>query len=149
MLTTVNTLAAFLYLRQEEPMPEPILLEDGEVDIAADDIQLQEWSTRPVTQEYDMDRLERFIARTEQLLSELETVELDPNELSPPQYMTLFYDAAKDVFDHDKQLIRTYFSWLYLVLFQRNEGPRWGEFVAVYGVEEFNEMTRERFSNLL
>jgi lysyl-tRNA synthetase class I len=79
----------------------------------------------------------------------LETLELDPDEPVAPQYMTLFYDAAKDVFDHDKTQLRTYFAWLYFVIFQRKEGPRWGEFVQVYGAANFTAFVRQRFQELV
>lgn len=149
MLTTPQLLATYLYLRQGEQMPEPIYdSESGEIDIAADDAALTAWSSGIDTYEADLTRLERFIVNTAQLLQNLELLVIDAAEPVAPQYMTLFYDAAKETFDHDKTLLRTYFSWLYLVLFQRNEGPRWGEFVAVYGVDEFNEMVRRRFNEL-
>ena len=134
MLVSPQLLATYLYLRQGEQMPA-----DAE----------DSWFLEPDPFSVDQERLERFIVRTEQLLLELEQLELDPAELAPPQYMTLFYEAAKDVFDQDKSLLRQYFVWLYLIVFQRDEGPRWGEFVQVYGVEEFNRLVRERFANLL
>jgi len=149
MLTSPETLAAFLYLRQAEPMPDPILDENGEVDVVADDAVIEIWSAGSDNLEYDLDRLDRFIVRTEQLLVDLVTLELTDEEPVSKQYMTLFYDAAKDVFDHDKTQLRTYFAWLYLVLFQRPEGPRWGEFVEIYGADEFATMVRECFANLI
>lgn len=149
MLTNSNTLAAYLYHHQAEPMPEPIYDADGNIDIAADDAALEAWSQGSDNLEYNLDRLGRFIQRTEQLLDELVDLELTDEEPVSKQYMTLFYDAAKDVFDHDKTQLRTYFAWLYLVLFQRPEGPRWGEFVEVYGADEFVNMARERFANLI
>lgn len=149
MLTSPETLAAYLYLRQAEPMPEPVLDGEGNIDVAADDAALEAWSLGSDNLTYDNDRLGRFIVRTEQLLVDLVALELTDEEPVSKQYMTLFYDAAKDVFDHDKTQLRTYFAWLYLVLFQRPEGPRWGEFVEIYGADEFVTMARERFASLI
>lgn len=149
MLTRPETLAAYLYLRQADPMPDPILDENGEIDVAADNAVLELWSSVNSRPTYDLDRLRRFIVMTEVLLIDIEQLEPNPDEPVSKQYMTLFYEAAKDVFDHDKTQLRTYFSWLYLVLFQRPEGPRWGEFVEIYGADEFISMARERFANLI
>jgi hypothetical protein len=151
MLTQPNILAAFLYLRQSDDIPEPILDKDGKVDIELDNIAVELWSktSNPSDVEYDTDRLSRFILATEDLLIALENLELDPNEPAPGQYMTLFYDAAKEVFDHDKTKLRTYFMWLYYVLYQRPEGTRWGDMVDVLSVAGFSKMTRARFRDLI
>lgn len=137
MLTDVQSLAAFLYMRMAEQMPED----------AEDEWFLQSESAGELLST-QLPRLELFIQRTEELLLELETLVLDPNEPASPQYMTLFYDAAKDTFDHDKTLLRTYFMWLYYVLYNQSSGSRWGEMVDIMGVGPFNEMVRDRFQNL-
>ena len=134
MLTQPNILAAYLYMRLGEQMPED----------APD-----EWFLEPDPFTVDLSRLRRFIVMTEVLLIDLEQLELDPAQPAGPQYMTLVYDAAKDVFDHDKTQLRTYFRWLYLVVFQREEGPRWGDFIDVYGVENFIALVRQRFEELV
>lgn len=149
MLTTTNILSAYIYLLKAEQMPDPVLLDDGSLDTEADNTVLREWSERSENLDLDQNALQRFIDRTETLLRELETFEPDVDQEIRPQYMSLFYEAAKDVFDGDKKMIRTYFEWLYLVIFCRPEGPRWGEFVTVYGQQEFVNMTRRRFSNLI
>lgn len=148
MLTTTNILASHLYMLQSEPVPEAILDEEGEIDVVADDAALEEWSNRPNDFEVDQDALQRFILRTDVLLTDLENFQPDEQEELSPQYMTLFYDAAKEVFDGDKKMIRTYFQWLYMVIFHRPEGPRWGEFVSAYGVDNFVQVVRERFAGL-
>ena len=147
--TSPRTLAAYFYLRCGQNMPAPLLDEHGELDVAADDAALMAWSQARDTFSLDQDRLPAFIARTDVLLSDLERLELDPAQPASPQYMALFYDAAKAVFDNDATRLRTYFSWLYLVVFQRDEGPRWGDFVEIYGVEEFVSFVRERFEELI
>jgi hypothetical protein len=148
MLTTTNILSAYLYLRTGDLMPETVLDDTGEVNIEADNEAILAWSTCANEAVFDTSRLARFIAHTDTLLSNLQTLELEDGPVAP-QYMTLFYNAAKDTFDHDKALLRTYFAWLYMVLFGRPEGPRWGEFVEVYGVESFVTLVQTRFSNLI
>jgi lysyl-tRNA synthetase class I len=148
MLTTPNILAAYLYLHQHTPMPAQVLDDDGEHDVVADNAAIVAWSEGSDTFEIDTVRLARFIERTATLLSELQTLVLEDTPAAP-QYMTLFYNAAKDTFDHDKALLRTYFAWLYTVLFGRAEGPRWGEFVDIYGVEPFVALVETRFHNLI
>lgn len=153
MLTDVQTLAAFLYLRMGEQMPEPILDAEGNLDVEADDLAIEAWSFANDNAcellETQRDRLERFIICTGELLDELVALELDSTEPAAPQYMTLFYNAAKDTFDHDKQQLRTYFMWLYYVLYERPDGSRWGDMVEIYGVENFVQMVRERFEGLI
>lgn len=129
-------------------MPEPILRVNGEIDRDPDNAQLERWSQGTDSLSIDPVYVQRFITETEALLENLVTLEIDPAEPVGPQYMTLFYNAAKETFDHDKSLIRTYFAWLYLVVFQRNEGPRWGDFVEIYGVENFIAHVEQRFSEL-
>jgi len=131
-----------------EQMPEPVLDAEGAIDVAADNAALEAWSAGTDLFEIDMDRLARFVSVTGDLLIALEHVEIDPAEPSPPQYMTLFYDAAKVTFDQDKSQLRTYFMWLYYVLYGRPEGSRWGDMVDVMGVHDFVAMVRARFAAL-
>ena len=156
MLTNVNTLAAYLYLRQAELMPD--FEYDVHADMSDEHVATLEqhrcedeeaWFAGSDEYEIDQDRLQRFIVRVEQLLGELGSIVLDEDEPIPPQYMTLFYDAAKDVFDHDKAQLRQFFAWLYWVVFQVRQGPRWGDFVHIYGAPEFIVHVRDRFANLL
>lgn len=156
MLIDVNTLAAYLYLRQAEPMPNfeyEVLADmtDGEQAALEAERCANEEAWFAGVDEFDVDqaRLERFIIRTEQLLVDIESLVLVEGEPIPPQYMTLFYDAAKDVFDHDKSQLRQFFAWLYWVVFQVQQGPRWGDFVQIYGADEFIVHVRNRFANLL
>lgn len=156
MLTNVRTLASFLYLRQGEQFPD--LSYNVSRDATDEEIRLLEyercaaeerWFLQPDPFAVDLDRLERFILATGGLLAELSHLELTEDEPADAQYMSLFYDAAKDTFDHDKTQLRQYFQWLYLVLFQTPSGPRWGEFVIALGLEEFEELVRTRFANLI
>jgi lysyl-tRNA synthetase class I len=146
MLTGTRQLQAFLYSNLSEQMPSPILTEDGELDVQADNEMLERWwfQTEDYTQ-IDESVLESFIVRTEQLFEDIEQL---PEGSSSEEYMTLFYDAAKDTFNQDKSMIRTYFRWLYLLAIREHSGPRWGDFIIAYGPKNFTSMMREKFARL-
>jgi lysyl-tRNA synthetase class I len=71
------------------------------------------------------------------------------SDCSTSDYMFEFYEAAKRAFGDSKGSIRQYFRWLYLVVFGYESGPRWGEFVAVYGREEFVRLVNSRFRSIV
>lgn len=146
MLTEPNRLQGFLYVYLGERMPAPILNDDGEIDIEADNEALERWSS--LSENYvpiDEEILRSFIYRTEQLLIEVEEM---PEGTSSADYMTLFYDAAKDTFNQDKNMIRTYFQWLYLLTLKELSGPRWGDLVVSFGPENFVTRVRTTLSNI-
>lgn len=147
MITTPKILSAYFFLKMADKMPAPVLGEDGKIDIEADNAALEVWSKKRTTLTFDNATLEKFINRTEQLLEEIEILKVDETQPLGPQYMTLFYDAGKEVFGEAQ--LRTYFSWLYFIIFQRDEGPRWGEFVNVCGAQEFVDHARKRFAELI
>jgi len=149
MLAQPNVLAAYLYLRMGQDMPEPILDHLGEIDAVADNAAITAWSQATDSFSLNMIYVRRFIEMTEVMLIDLEQLELDPDQPTGPQYMTLVYNAAKAVFDNDKSQLRTYFRWLYLVVLGAEDGPRWGEFITVYGVDNFVALVERRFRNLL
>lgn len=121
---------AYLYLHTAEQMPED-----------ADD----EWFLRPEPNPVNREEVKRFLQETEKLLDQLRR----PLFLREDEIQTLFYDAAKATFDGDKTKIRTYFKWLYLILFQRDYGPRWGQFVQAYGKVNFIHLVQDRIENLI
>lgn len=151
MLTQPNILAAYLYVKLGEQMPEPVLDEDGELlDPELDNEIVTAWALgKDEYESPDLERLRRFIVETENLLTRLVELQLDSEQPASPQYMSEVYEAAKATFDYDKTQLRTYFRWLYLVVFQREDGPRWGEFVDIYGVDEFCNLVRTRFASLI
>jgi len=146
MLTTVNRLQAFLYINLGEQMPEPILDEEGDIDVQADNEMLERWYfAREDYARIEESVLERFIIRTEQMLNDIENM---PDTSESEDYMVHFYDSAKDVFNQDKRMIRTYFSWLYLLMLREHSGPRWGDFVVSYGQQNFVNMMRGKLEVL-
>jgi lysyl-tRNA synthetase class I len=145
-MATVNTLAAYIHLKTAPGMPTPILDAEGNLDITADNASIEAWSMAVDVfndVDRDLERLGRFLVDLDVLLIDI------TNETNPEEYMTHFYDAAKRTFDEDKKQIRTWFSWLYLIMFQRAEGPRWGDFVQIYGADEFVAFVRTRLENLV
>ena len=141
-MPTANQLAAYLYLRLGDQMPTPIINDQGEVDHEADNAAIKAWSAGSDDFSIDVHRLDRFLVDLESMLVDLS------NETDPDQYMVHFYDAAKATFDHDKTQIRTWFGWLYMIIFERAEGPRWGDFVSVYGPTEFVDLVRRRLETI-
>jgi lysyl-tRNA synthetase class I len=150
-LTSPSQLAAYLYLRMGDPMPPPVLDDQGEIDSRADNAVIESWALKqdPTIESLadQMPRLEQFIRYTGELLTELETLVLEPSDAAP-QYMSLFYDAAKLTFDNDRTQLRIYFMWLYYVLYGRPDGSRWGDMVDVLGVPAFTARVRERFNSI-
>lgn len=130
-LANPNTVAAYLYLHLAEQMPED----------APD-----EWFLQPDPANIDVARIEMFVRECTFLVTSLESMS---DGCSTEDYQTLFYDAAKATFDEDKKMIRTFFMWLYLILFETDSGPRWGEFVSAFGRERFAHLMRTRFENLI
>lgn len=148
MLAPVNEISAYLFLNLAEQEPiAPAGLEPEEENewYRAN----ESWYLQPEPFEIDLNRVERFIDQTAILMSDLENLEVDLSEPAPPQYMSLFYDAAKETFDHDKSQLRTYFRWLYLIAYGYENGPRWGEMVSAMGVNDFTSMIRRRFARCL
>jgi lysyl-tRNA synthetase class I len=64
-------------------------------------------------------------------------------------FQTAFYNRAKLAFGEDKASIRTFFQLLYLLIFQRPQGPRWGQFVTLIGKDEFCARLSQRINSPL
>jgi lysyl-tRNA synthetase class I len=141
----VNDVAAYLYRHLGEQMPPPKYSLSGTIDIEADNALIERWSQGSDVSVISLDDVEAFIRETAQLLVELSYL---GEEASSTEYMTCFYDAAKATFGEERSSIRTYFRWLYLVAFGYENGPRWGEFVDIYGVQNFQVFLIRRFREL-
>jgi len=46
-----------------------------------------------------------------------------------------FYEVAKEIYG--KENIREFFKLLYLLIFDKESGPRWGQFVYIIGISLF------------
>lgn len=121
----VAALRAFFFLLESEIMPPD-----------ADDA----WFLQPSKGARDAASVEAFLLGAQGIVAELPTTPADEESLQ-----ALFYAQAKAAFGGDKDSIRRFFEMLYLLIFGRNHGPRWGQFVAIVGVDTFCE----RLSDML
>ena len=117
---------AFFYLHDAEPMPEN----------APD-----EWFLRPDPTSGLPERVDAFVRQVDVLLNELSTLNTEE------EFQFAFYENAKLAFGEDRGAIREFFRMLYLVIFQRDNGPRWGQFVVAVGRDEFIAMLRRNMAN--
>ena len=74
------------------------------------------------------------------LQKSLETMDETSNE---QDLQTLVFDVGKR---HDYTELRAWFGTLYEVLLGQHEGPRFGSFIAVYGVQETISLIKERLA---
>lgn len=124
-----NTLRAYFYLLEGEPMPEN----------APD-----EWFLpRETSEARTPEQIEAFATQAQGLIEDLRILTTEDD------YQTAFYNRAKMAFGEDRASIKIFFQMLYLLLFQRNHGPRWGQFVQMIGRDRFIENLQERLSNPL
>lgn len=141
----VNSLRAFFYMHLSEPMPEPAVDIFGQIDTEADNERLRRWSEESIDFMTTQEEVESFVTRLLELLNNLQQL----NDDTPPaDIMTLFYDAAKAAFGEEGRSIRRFFILLYLVILQTDSGPRWGEFVSVYGIPNFVDLVFERLHEI-
>jgi len=140
----VRYLSAYLYLMLGERMPATILDENGEIDIEADNAVLEEWSNMPFNSAILYDDVSNFIRETDALMNEL----LRLYGQGSAEYIRACYDAAKRTFGDQRSSIRQYFQWLYTIMFGYPNGPRWGDFIEIYGVGDFIDLYYERLESV-
>ena len=138
-----GAVAAFLYRHLSAHMPAPVLNGDGELDVEADNALIEAWSDESELVDLDLniETVERFLDDVQLLCDRLLNTD-------PADYMIEFFDAARRTFDGDKSKIRIWFQWLYIIVLQTTSGPRWGDFVQVYGAENFDEKVRLRLFDI-
>lgn len=90
-----------------------------------------------------MTDIQTFEAETRQLVRDLDTVETEQD------IQAAFYTRAKAAFGTEKAAIRDYFRLLYLLIFRRPHGARWGQFVILTGKTTFQDLLLERLENPL
>jgi hypothetical protein len=110
-------LRAFFYLLESEVMPPD-----------ADDA----WFLQPCTGVRDAASVEAFARGATAIVADL-----PGTDSTEEAVQALFYAHAKQAFGEDKDSIRRFFAMLYLLLFGRDHGPRWGQFVTIVGVDLF------------
>ena len=68
-------------------------------------------------------------------------IELLPDNVDAETIQTEIYQIGKDYkFDN----LRDWFKLIYQVLFGKSDGPRFGTFIAIYGIKETIQLIRER-----
>jgi lysyl-tRNA synthetase class 1 len=60
--------------------------------------------------------------------------------------MVHFYDVGKQYFGEEKQQLFRFFALLYLVIWGKSAGPRFGEFAVLYGRDNFANLIEEKFA---
>ena len=122
----MSALQAFFYLRDAEQMPEN----------APDS-----WFLQPDPVQGLTERVDTFETHARLLIEDLSDLE------GEEAFQFAFYERAKAAFGTDGASIREFFRMLYLVVLDQPSGPRWGQFVALTGREEFIERLRSRLDN--
>jgi lysyl-tRNA synthetase class I len=129
-----NRISAFLYMHLSEPMP----------DAGCTEAEFEQWATGTDDIEQLRNEVLVFVASTHNLIEGLRL----EYYTAEPDYMKVFYDVAKETFGEDKRSIFLYFKMLYLVVFEKPTGPRWGDFVKIYGLHNFIEKLTDRLNNI-
>jgi lysyl-tRNA synthetase class I len=78
------------------------------------------------------------------LLNHLSVIDQNAEE---EEFQTAFYDAGKAYFGHDKDVLRRFFSLIYMMVWRKTAGPRFGKFIKVFGINEFIELFNRRISD--
>lgn len=124
----MSALHAFFYLRDAEQMPAD----------APDEWFLMTQDDAGLT-----DRVNTFETHARALITDISA--LDGEEA----FQYAFYERAKAAFGTDGKAIREFFRMLYLVVFGQESGPRWGQFVALFGREAFLVRLQRNLDNPL
>lgn len=122
----MGPLHAFLYMHLAEQMPENVT---------------DEWFLRPDTTAPTSVKVDLFREHAEGLIDDL--AELEDEDA----FQSAFYERAKAAFGTDGASIREFFKMLYLVILERDSGPRWGMFVSVVGRDKFRHLLRTKLDH--
>lgn len=131
--------AAYFYLHMAERQP-----------VDADD----EWFLSPEPNQVpDIDRVLQFLHGLDCLvnrLHELEAMSLPAGgpEMTEESVQYEFYEAAKATFGTEKHEIREFFILLYQLITETSSGPRWGQFVTMFGLDGFMNLLETRFTEI-
>jgi lysyl-tRNA synthetase class I len=124
----MSALAAFLFFQAHKDEFESNVLESVE--------------TRVLSLPYNVDA-RVLSAAIDNLIGELNTLQSD-DEID---IQTVFYDVGKRHYGFSKEELRDWFRHLYLLLFQQEQGPRWGQYVKFTGKDFFIDNLKERMHN--
>lgn len=124
----MNALTAFFYLHDAEQPPEN----------APD-----EWFLAAPALPGSLSRVDVFARHARALADDLGSLE------GEAEFQSAFYERAKAAFGTDGASIREFFRMLYLLIFRQQSGPRWGQFVAITGRDDFIALLRSRLESPL
>ena len=82
-----------------------------------------------------------YILTVEIFLDLIKRIKLLPDNADAETIPTEIYQIGKD---HKFDNLRDWFKLIYQVLFGKNNGPRFGTFIAIYGVKETIDLVKER-----
>jgi hypothetical protein len=153
----LGTVAAFLYgqIAEQPPMQEPIQpgenasegrMEQYQKDMAHYNTVMEAWYAPRMTSSpvISLSRVETLLHGLGGLLERLQTLPV-PLDEEAVQYE--FYEAAKATFGSDRAEIREFFMYLYQIVTRTPNGPRWGQFICLFGLDNFLEVLQDRFDN--
>lgn len=153
----LGTITAFLYWQMAErpPMQEPRkpgdnasdgVMQQYQKDMAEYDAVMEAWYAPRGTQEQVVShqRVQQLLEGLGGLLDRLLAL---PAPLDEEAVQFEFYEAAKATFGEDKAAIREFFLYLYQLVVRSPSGPRWGQFVCLFGLDNFIRVLEERFNN--
>ncbi len=83
---------------------------------------------------------------TKALTALAEKLESMENGLDAEEYMTAVFDAGKEN-GYDKSELRDWFQALYQVLLGQDQGPRFGSFIKLYGVNDTVTLIKSALNN--
>lgn len=150
LYASVEAVTAFLYLQMaEQPPLQDYDPEDPEA-VAAASAADELWYGPQDPSEPVVDRevVKTFIIGAGRLFARLQELQ-DADDLSEDTIQFEFYEYAKSTFGTDKKEIRQFFLYLYQMLTNTPNGPRWGQFVMIFGLDSFIEKMQDRFSDPL
>lgn len=96
----------------------------------------------PGEQQYYLKVSQQVIDACSDILVNLENVDNSGSELQ--WYM---YEVGKRYFGTTKDELNFWFKCIYTVVFQTITGPRIGEFIYIFGIEEFLDKLEKRLYN--
>lgn len=74
-------------------------------------------------------------------------LELLPEESTDEEIQRIFYDVGKE--NMGEENLRRFFALLYLLIWYKSSGPRFGVFGRMFGLENFIGLIRTRFDEAL
>lgn len=158
----LGNVTAYLYLcmAEQPPVSEPSRPGENASDdrwreyhaaMIGYDRDMEAWYTPKEATEspVDPERVRMFLEGLGGLLVRLQELHDDPDGWTEENIQFEFYEAAKATFGTEKTQIREFFIYAYLLMTRTPNGPRWGQFVIMFGLDHFMEKLHYRFTEPL